>query len=114
MAIVYMTKVNVPQGEDFESAWEYETAAVATAGNGDSVMCPDGVAGISATLEVTAGTGSIETTTSSYADVIAGTAVWVAWAAGTIAATAQNWVRPVTAFRMVNATGTTKMTARAQ
>ena len=115
MAVAYMTGVQIPQYKvltDF-GAWEYKDELTAPA-NGDSVIIPTTVKSVAVTLEVSAGTGKVQATTSLLSEVENDTAVWVDWDAGEVAVTTQDGVAPVTAIRQVNATGTTRFIVRAQ
>jgi hypothetical protein len=62
----------------------------------------------------TAGSGSVEYTLESDTAVMAGTAEGIPWTLGTVSATTQGGSFPsnVTAIRLVNASGTTKMAVR--
>ena len=113
MAIVNMTQAKVDKYENNEKAWEYEDSLAAPS-NGNTVLVPAGINGISVTLDITAGSGKIQTTTDLLATVKTGTPVWIDWPLGVVAADTQDWVRPVAAIRQVNAAGTTKMKLRAQ
>jgi len=118
MAIVYMTPVKVDRydntiNENFR-AYEYEDTITGGAANGDTVIIPVNIKSIQATLIIAAGSGKIQTTTSSVAKVIAGTETWVDWDLGVITSTDQDSCMPVTAIRQVNASGTTTMQLRAQ
>jgi hypothetical protein len=115
MAVAYMTSVNISNYNTKldDIGWEYNDT-LATPGNGSSVINPDNVKIISVTLQITAGQGKVQATTSLLSDVLADTAVWVDWDAGNVTATTQDTANPVTAIRQVNTSGTTKMMVRAQ
>lgn len=111
MAIKYMTTVDPYSIQKDYRDWEYDTGDLASAGNGDTIIIPNGVNIINVVLEITAGSGKIQTTCNKLADVISDTdVVWLDWPFGTISATAQDsFDGRVTAVRMVNATGTTRL-----
>lgn len=118
MAIKYMTSVHISDYEGTNislKGWEYQDV-LSTASNGDTVIIPENIKNISATLEITSGSGKIQTTTSLLNDVInnPGSVVWVDWDMGVISTTEQDSCLPVTAIRQVNVSGTTKMILRAQ
>lgn len=84
-------------------------------GKGSWILIPAGVDNVSYTLSFpTAGSGSIETTTSFVRDVIADNAEADPWPFGTISAKKTGSLDPVTAIRLVNASGNVKLTVRAQ
>ena len=84
------------------------------AGNGAWTYIPRGSRGIAVILDST-GDGRIEVTNSSYANIAADTVPageLVAWPLGDIGATKQDaFIRSGNAFRQVNISGTTTMTA---
>lgn len=99
--------------EKATNAWEYkETLSVA--GNGVSVLLPPDLDDVTVTLEVSAGSGKVQATTSTVADVKSDVAVWVDWTAGTVTQTTQDYCKPPTALRMVNVSGVTTLHLRAQ
>ena len=117
MAIVYMDEITIADyklGQTDNIGYEYDTGDVASAGNGDSIIIPDNVQSISLVLEVTAGSGSVEWTLNTVANVLAETAVWHSWDAQTVVTTLSDVFYPCTAIRMVNASGTTRLKVRAQ
>lgn len=117
MAIVYMTSVNVStyDSQIKNIAYEYDTGDKAVAGNGDTIIVPNNIDHLNVTLEITAGSGKVQSTNNKLADVISDTdVVWVDWLLGTITSTAEDSCTPPTALRMVNATGTTRMLVRGQ
>jgi hypothetical protein len=115
MSVVKMQTAPINEGAANHFAFEYE-GNLAAGGDGDSVLLPDEIQGFSVTVSFTGGgTGYVSTTTDTIDKVKAGTAVWVAWPEGTIAATHQDYARPCTAIKMTQvAAGTMKMTVRAQ
>ena len=119
MAIVYMNDVSIaryiPENQRNTLGYDY-SEELSAAGNGDTVIIPETITGISVTLEVTAGAGKIQASTTPVSEIIAteASAVWVDWDNGEVTATTQDRVSPVSALRVVNASGTTKMTLRGQ
>jgi len=113
MAWQEMQVVNVTNGGARPFAFEYQESKAAV-GNGTSILIPDDVKSVAVILDVTAGTGSIQTTTDSVAKVKAGTATWITWSYGTVGVDTAAVFSPVTAIRMVNASGTTELLVRAQ
>ena len=84
-------------------------------GKGSWILIPAGVDNVSYTLSFpTAGSGSLETTTSSVAEVLADEAEADPWPFGTISVKKANSMDPVTAVRLVNASGNVQITMRAQ
>jgi hypothetical protein len=105
----------IEKGERDTYAWEYEDE-LESAGDGDSVLIPDDVQSVIVTLIPTAGTGKIQST-SDKLDTVKndpGSVTWIDWDLGVVAVPTQDKCDPPTAIRQVNATGTTKMTVRAQ
>jgi len=88
----------------------YET--IADGATGDNVFVPplpDGK-NLTATVVPGAGSGNIQTTTSSKADIIAGTATWIDWAEGSVAVdTADVIVGSITGIRGVSVSGEIKI-----
>jgi hypothetical protein len=114
MAYINMNIANVKDiSEANEEAWEIEEE-LSSAGNGKSVIIPAGCVQIAVTLEVTAGEGKVQASTSLLSDVKADTAVWVDWPSGNVTVNTQQASVPVTALRQVNVSGTTKIILRAQ
>lgn len=105
----------VNEGAQNRIAFETEVN-LAAAGSSDSIIVPDEVSGISATVEFTGGgTGHVETTTDKVSTVKAGTATWVAWDLGTVSTTKQDYCLPCTAIRATQVhAGAMKMSLRAQ
>ena len=118
MAIVYMNRVDFSStkysAEGYNQRRFEFNESKAAAGNGNTIVIPPNIKGIAVTLEITAGNGKVQATTSSLADVLAGAEVWVDWSKGAITATAQDYVMPCTALRLVNISGTTKITLVAE
>jgi len=84
----------------------YET--IADTATGDSIKISPMPAGthITCTVVPGAGTGKFQTTTSSAADIIAGSATWVDWAEGNVTATTSDVITgPVTGIRGVSISG---------
>ena len=115
MANQFMT-VYYPQADRTKEglpAYHFKDS-IATAGNGDWVLIPAGIAHISVILEVTSGGGKIQVT-NDYEGVVAGSANGIIdWDEGDVTATAQSQIAPVVAVRQVNASGTTKMFLQVQ
>lgn len=118
MAIKYMTPVNIAQydaGKIDNIGWEYDTGDIASPGDGDSIIIPDNIKDIIVTLYINAGQGKVQTTTNKVQDVIDDNSViWVDWDPGLVSSTIQDTAPPVTAIRMVNVSGTTRLMIRAQ
>lgn len=111
MAYAIMTETMVPGYINSEYIYEYEDTKTAAA-NGDSVLIPGDkkLKVISVTIIPTAGSGKIQTTTSSVADVMADAALWDDTNAGVVASQTTMALELCTAIRQVNVTGSTKMT----
>ena len=112
MAAVEMAR-SVDYGEGNERVSEYKEI-LTSPGAGDYILVPAGVNQIAACLSFTAGSGRLETTVSKKADVIADTAIWVAWPHGDVSVDTQDVCSPVAAIRQVNVSGISKMELRAQ
>jgi len=92
---------------------EYKEAGIT--GTTANIYVPGGIQIITMTLTPTsAGTAKVQATTSIYADVVAGNALWVDWDNGSVTETTQSVCFPVTALRVVASSGTWTFTARAQ
>lgn len=113
MAIVYMTSVNIIDYDPniTNKGWEYDTGDKAVAGNGDTIIMPITPNPKNVTLEITAGEGYIQTTKTKLANVLTDTdVIWDTWLLGSITTTAEDsYDGRVTAMRMVNVSGTTRM-----
>lgn len=83
------------------------------AGNGTVFTLPLFAQGCAVTLQISSGTAKIQSTTDTRAVVEAGSAVWVDWPSGAVAATTQDYVRNVTALRAVCVSGTCRAMFRA-
>jgi len=95
-------------------AFEAEIS-LASAGNSDAILIPDGVRSVVVTSQGATATAKVQRTTDPVATVKSGTGV--TWIDGTVAATTAKIeeYKPCTAVRLVQANaGTTKMTVRAQ
>lgn len=100
--------------EQDEKAFEYSETLPGT-GVGKALEFPSGVKGASVTLRVdTVGIGQIEHTNSSLAEVRNNSAKWDGWPLGVVSGTIADWVRPVTAIRLENKSGSVRMEARLQ
>ena len=116
MTMQEMTKyfpVNKKSNENLPAY--YFKDSLASAGNGDWVALPVGIAHISVILEVTSGEGYIEVTNDweSVRDDGSASGI-IAWDDGNVTETTQSQVAPVVAIRQVNVSGTTKMFLQAQ
>lgn len=107
-----MKKVSV-QGESHKHAWEFKEI-LSSSGNGEWVLIPAGVEGVSETLKIAAGEGKIQRTTSPIADIENSIEVAIDWDKGSIVATDTDVSYPSTAIRQVNVSGTTTLLLRAQ
>lgn len=118
MAIKYMTPVNIGHYDANKKdtiGWEYDSDNLTETGDGDTIIIPDNVKEISVTLLVIDGVSKIQTTTNLIADVIADNSIiWVDWNAGEVSETVQDSCPPVSALKMVNISGTTRLMIRAQ
>lgn len=111
-----MNVANVKDGGDVKTkAFEYQETLTG-AGNGESVLVPDDIRNIVATVSFTAGAqGYIQATSDNIDTVKTGSPIWVTWGAGQVSVTTQDVAIPPTALRMVQVgTGTMKMTLRGQ
>ena len=115
MANKKMTRVSTDYKEAIKNeAWEY-SEELTSAVNGDTVIIPEDVKNIAVTLVITAGSGKVQTTTDLLDTVLSGTGVtWVDWDKGLVSLTTQDTVFPVTAHRVVNVSGITKLIMRGQ
>jgi len=102
MAIINMTAAGV-KGERDELKWEADQDLDA-AGNGSAIILPRGINGASVTV-VSDGAASakVQASTSALADIDKATAVWVDWDAGAVLVNTQDYVKPCTAIRLVQA-----------
>ena len=114
MALQYLTvspESNQSKGEVvLESVQELDAAA-----NGNTILAADQIGRMKTillSLIVTAGSGKIQYTISNRADVIAGNEVWYDWNAGVVIANTTDVLFFVSAVRVVNVTGTTKIEVR--
>ena len=118
MAIKYMDLVTIPHykaGRIDDIGYQYDTGSIIESGNGDSIIIPDNISEIAVTLYIDSGEGKVQTTTNLIIDVISGTGIiWVDWDAGSVTSTTQDSCVPVTAIRMVNTSGTTRLLVRTQ
>ncbi len=117
MSIVYMDPVTIPGYVPAVTgrAYEYQSSDLVAPGDGDTVMFPTNVPGASVLLQITTGAGKIQTTVNKVADVLSDTdVVWDDWSSGEVASTTGDRMDPVTALKMVNASGTTRLIIRAQ
>jgi len=117
MAVLYMDRVNnysdIYQSRDGVTYEKAET--LSSPANGTPIILPPDTVNATFSLVVTAGSGSIQATTSSLADVVAGTANWYTHPSGTVTASyAGEFVPSVKAVRQVNASGTTKIEVTAR
>lgn len=113
MAWKDMQLASTGKGERDTFAWEFEEI-LNSPGDGDWIMVPNDVGAIAVTLSPTAGSGKIQTTTDKIDVVKNGSPVAIDWDDGVVAISTHDVFFPITAFRMVNVTGTTKITVRAQ
>lgn len=113
MAYVYMNRVNYADtnysAEGYnQRRFEY-TESLNSAGIGNVIICPPNVKGETVTLEVIAGSGKVELSTDPLNIVLAGSGIFTDWSAATVTSTTQTYIAPITALRMVNVSGTTKI-----
>ena len=80
-----------------------------------SVIIPNGVNAISASIIITTGVGKLQFTTGTQAELDGDTADWMDWTAGDVTnADDSTTFNPVSGVRLVRTSGTVKMTVRAQ
>jgi hypothetical protein len=115
MGVAYMKRVYINEYEvNIENkAWEYKDE-LSSSGNGDSVIIPVNVANIAISYEVDSGEGKIQYTMSTIEEIEAGSALWHNWDSGDVTSNSEEFFKPVSAVRQVNASGTTTMRIRAQ
>ena len=110
-----MSHITIP-GAKFDNAYEMQESR-SSPGPGDWFHIPAGITKIAVTLEVT-GKGRVEATTDTRANVNSGAVTALrAWPDGDIVSSkspAQAVLIAGSAFRMVNISGTTRITARAE
>lgn len=117
MAVEYMTAVDPYNTRNDWVGWEYDSGEVASPGNGNWIIIPDNVKGLSCTLYISSGEGNVETTDNKLADIISGTGIIaVEWASGSVTSTIQDGIdsNMPRAIRMVNISGTTRLLITAQ
>lgn len=117
MAVEYMVPINIKRYQGFlntSKGFEYKGPEIVATGNGNPILIPTQVQYISVALIVTTGSGKIQTTVSTKADVEADNALWFDWSAGVVSENTADVARPVTAIRQVNITGKTQLFMRAQ
>ena len=108
-----MIPAKVQDGGVMTFAFEFQES-IATPSDGDWILIPDDIRSVAVALNVTTGTGKIQTTVDSVAKVQAGTATPIDWDDGVVAVDTADVFAPVTAVRQVNASGTTEIQVRAQ
>ena len=109
----YITKgIDVP-GLSREKQWEY-SEELTSPGNGTWIEFPNGVRGAAVDLVITSGVGYVEATNGSLSEVKANTAIGTIWDKGQVSGTAQDYVIPVKAIRLVNVAGTVKINVTMQ
>jgi len=115
MAYLKMNIVPLNTQDAIKRAFEL-TEELSAPGNGDWILVPDEVQNISVTAQGAGGaTARVETTTSSYADVLDDVAVAVIWANGEVTDATSDSAFPCTAIRLVQTgAGTAKLSVRAQ
>lgn len=130
MAAAYMSKASFapvitndqrgaiyyPNDPVFNRAYEYAGAVIAAPGNGEAVLVPPEVEAVTLVFHsIAGGTGHLEVSCSPKSDVDAGTAIWFTPTGGaTLSADTMIQIPPCTAFRIVNASNSTQLFARAQ
>ena len=117
MAIKYMNDVQINQYTPSRAIDAYDYSdELTSASNGDTVIIPATITGITVTLEIDTGNGKVQASTTPVNEILAdeNNAVWVDWDSGTVTVNTQDRVSPVSAIRQVNGAGTTKLTLRAQ
>jgi len=108
--------VQVRSGGVKTFAFEYEES-LSSSGNGDWLLIPDDMSGISVTVQASGGaTAKVQTTIDPLSVVKSGTGITaVDWDYGEVTTPTQDYAMPVTAIRLVQSgSGTTKMTVRCQ
>lgn len=96
-------------GAPFEFSKEYVDV-----GDQTPVQIPGGVHSIVFTLTPAAGTSKIQSSTSTEAELLAGTATWEDHPDGAVGNQLQDVMAPVSAVRVVIVAGTAKLSMRAQ
>lgn len=109
MAVDYMNSacVNDKYPGSEGKAWEYEEELQNNV-NGKVLIIPPNVQSVAVTLEIYGtASGKVQATTNKLQDVLneASNVVWVDWDNGVLANTAQDFVYPCTAIRLVKTSG---------
>jgi len=108
--------VQVRSGGIKTFAFEF-VETLSSSGNGDWLLIPDDMTGISVTVQAGGGaTAKVQTTIDPLAVVKSGTGITaVDWDYGEVSSPTQDYALPVTAIRLVQVgAGTSKMTIRCQ
>lgn len=118
MSIKYMNRRKIDFNDpSYDKPFMFDyTEELSAPSNGDTIIVPGNVIGISVALEVTGGSGKVQASITPVDEIIANESntIWIDWDSGTVTATTQDRCAPVSALRQVNASGTTKLTLRAQ
>lgn len=115
MGYVQMQTVPINTQNSVVRAFEYKQE-LAAAGNGDWILIPDEIQNISVVAQGAGGaTARVETTVSTYADVLDDVAIGIAWTAGEITVATTDVALPCTAIRLVQTgAGTSLLSVRVQ
>ena len=114
MALQYATGSVESNPRKGEAIYETKETLAAPA-NGNTLLLPDETGSYESvliSLVVTAGTGKVQFTLSNRNDVIAGNAVWYDWDDGVVSGNTNDVLFHASAFRQVNASGTTTIEIR--
>jgi len=106
MAYKYMTRSFFRIGDARVTEFDETLSAP---GNSDWILVPKNKSTISIALNPTAGSGRIEYTLSGIETVKTGSPIVAVWDHGNVSAYADDVLHKITAFRMVNISGTTQM-----
>jgi hypothetical protein len=104
----------VDKDDDIQYGDQFGIVRTLSAGTNDTpIFRPKQITRITVGLYPTAGSGKVQTTTSTKALIDADTAEWIDWPDGTVTSATHRRLEGVyTAFRLVRVTGTVKMEAR--
>lgn len=102
-----MTLARMDKRNSKQTAWHYEET-IGTGATGDDIIIPASpqVKAVTCTLITGSNTGKFQISTSSNSKVVAGTAVWQDWDAGTTTGTlTATTTGPITGVRGVSVSG---------
>lgn len=114
MAYEEMQVVPIKDGPQKTFAFEYEES-LSSAGNGKSILIPDGINSVTVQVEPSGCTVKVQATIDKIKEIINNNAVWVDWDLGDVTSNSQDACIPPSAIRLVQLNaGNSKIKVRAQ